>query len=204
MSSGFQQDTNQLQPNFYRVAIDMANTSYFPTTDGGSHNDGGCTPNTWDYFSGAALPSTLAHATSRARGTLRFKNLVRELTNLGDCQILDVTLTEANADAQATALSFTVKYERDAFIPLTGQKQGTVTVGNDAAGNAMDTPAKAIANAIAFGLYTGRTESMRVYDPSVGEGKQLSVTANAATTLANVLGKVTVSLIDTTTVINGN
>jgi len=204
MPSGFQQDSNQLQPNFYRVAIDMANGTYFPTTDTGNHADGGVTPNSWDSFSTANSPTTLALATSRARGNLRFKNIIRELTNLADCQVLDVTITEANADAQATALSFTVKYERDAFIPLTGQKQGTATVGNDAAGNAMDTPAKAIANAIAFGVYTGRTESMRVYNPSIGEGTQVAVTANAATTLANILGKVTVSLIDTTTVINTN
>jgi hypothetical protein len=202
MSSGFQQDVNQLAPNFYRVQIDMANGTYFPTTDTGNHNDGGCTPNAWDFFALADAPSTQAHATSRARGNLRFKNVVRELTNLGDCQILDVTITEANADAQATALTFTVKYERDAFIPLTGTLQGTSTVGNDAAGNAMDTPAKAIANAIAFGLYTGRTETMRVYNPDAGEGQQLSVTANAATSLANILGKVTVTLIDTTTLVN--
>jgi hypothetical protein len=201
MPSGFQQDTNQLQPNFYRVQLDMANTTYFPTANTSSDN-GGCTPNGWDFFSAANAPSTQVKADARARGVLRFKNIVRELTNLADCQILDVTITEANADAQATALSFTVKYERDAGIPLTGQYQGTTVVGNDAAGNAMDTKAKAIANAIAFGLYTGRTESVRNYNVATAEGTQVSITANAAATLAQILGKVTVTLIDTTTVIN--
>ena len=188
MPSGYQQDSNQLQPNFYRVAIDMSNATYFPTTLTNNDN-GGCTP-------------TQVKADARARGALRFKNVVRELTNLGDCQLLDITITEANADAQATALTFTVKYERDAFIPLTGQLQGTATVGNDAAGNAMDTKAKAIANAIAFGLYTGRTETVRNYNVATQEGTQVAITANAATSLANILGKVTVTLIDTTTVVN--
>ena len=202
MASGFQQDTNQLQPNFYRVAIDMTNATAFPTTDTGNHQDGGCTPNTWDFFPSAGLPSTAAHAVSRARGNLRFKQVVNQLTGLADCQILDITITEANADAQATALTFTVKYERDAFIPLTGTKQGTVVVGNDAAGHAMDTPAKAIANAVSAGLYNGTTEMMRVYNPVTGEGTDQGVTANANVSQATLLGKVTVTLIDTTTIIN--
>lgn len=201
MPSGFVQDTNQLQPNFYRVAIDMSNTSYYPTALTNNDN-GGVTPNSWDSFSTANLPTTLAKAQARARGNLRFKNIIRELTKYSDAQILDITITEANADAQATALTFTVKFERDAFIPLTGQYQGTTVVGNDAAGNAMNTVAKSLANSIAFGIYTGRTESSRVYDPTVGEGTQQSITANAAATLANILGTITVSLIDTTTVIN--
>lgn len=201
MPSGFQQDSNQLQPNFYRVAIDMSNATYFPTANTNSDN-GGCTPYAWDFFTVANAPTTQVKADARARGVLRFKNIVRELTNLADCQLLDITITEANADAQATALTFTVKYERDAGIPLTGQYQGTTIVGNDAAGNAMNTKAKAIANAIAFGLYTGRTESVRNYEVATAEGTQVSITANASTTLANLLGIVTVSLIDTTTVTN--
>ena len=202
MSSGFQQDTNQLQPNFYRVAIDMSNTTAFPTTDLGNHQDGGCTPNAWDFFPAGSLPSTTAHAVSRARGNLRFKQVINQLTGLADCQILDITITEANADAQATALTFTVKYERDAFIPLTGVKQGVTVVGNDAGGHAMDTPAKAIANAVSAGLYNGTTEMGRVYNPITGEGTDQAVTANAGVSQATLLTKVTVTLIDTTTVIN--
>lgn len=201
MSSGFQQDTNQLQPNFYRVAIDMSNATYFPTANTNSDN-GGCTPNSWDFFPAGSLPTTQVKADARARGNLRFNNIIRELTGLGDCQILDVTITEANADAQATALSFTVKYERDSFIPLTGTYQGTVVVGNDAAGAAMNTTAKAIANAISTALYVGKTEMRRVYSVANTEGSNQYITANAAATHAQILGKVTVSLIDTVTVSN--
>jgi hypothetical protein len=202
MSSGFQQDTNQLQPNFYRVAIDMSNTTAFPVTDLGTHQDGGCTPNAWDFFPAGSLPSTAAHAVSRARGNLRFKQVINQLSGLADCQILDVTITEADADAQATSLTFTVKYDRDSFIPLTGTKQGVNIVGNDVNSGAMDTTAKAIRNAVAVGLYNGTTEMGRVYNPATGEGTDQAVTANANVTAATLLGKVTVTLIDTTTVIN--
>jgi hypothetical protein len=203
MPSGFQQDTNQLQPNYYRVQIDMSNASYYATSLTPSNSDnGGCTPNNWDFFSAGNLPTTLNSGIQRARGVLRFKNIARELSALADCQIVDITITEANADAQATTLSFSVKYDRDSFINITGTKIGTATVGNDAANNPMDTKAKVIANAVATALYVGRTETMSVYDPTTNEGKMLSVTANATTTNANILGTITVSLVDTVTVIN--
>ena len=195
MASGFQQDSNQLTPGFYRVNITMTDTTTaFPTTDGGNHSDGGCTPNTWDYFAAGSLPSTAAKALSRARGNLRFKQVVNQLSGLGDCQIIDIVITEANADAQATSLQFTVKYDRDSFIPLTGTLQGTVTVGNDANGSAMDTTAKAIRNTIAGALYNGVTESMRVYDPVSGSGTQQTVTANAGTTWALLISTNAVSV----------
>jgi len=192
MASGFQQDTNQLQPSFYRVQIDMSNTTYFPTTDLGNHQDGGCTPNAWDSFPAGSLPSTTAHAVSRARGNLRFKQVVNQLSGLADCQILDISITEANADAQATGLAFTVKFDRDEFIPLTGTKRGTATVGNDAAGNPMTTISEVIANTVAAGLYNGTTELGRVYNPVTSEGTDQGVTANANATLAQILGKVSV------------
>lgn len=198
MSSGFQQDNNQLQPGLYRVVIDMSSGTNFPTTDGGNHSDGGCTPTAWDAF--ATGPSTAALALSRARGNLRFKQVVNQLTGLADCQIINITLTgESTADSQATALAFTVKYDRDAFLPQTGTKQGTATVGNDAAGNAMNTNAKVIANAVASGLYNGTTESMRVYDPANAQGTQQMVTANAAVSNATLVGIVAVTQISGTT-----
>jgi hypothetical protein len=198
MASGFQQDTNQLQPSYYRVQIDMANPTYFPTTDLGNHQDGGCTPNAWDSFPAGSLPSTTAHAVSRARGNLRFKQVVNQLSGLADCQILDISITEANVDAQATGLAFTVKFDRDEFIPLTGTKRGTVAVGNDAAGNPMTTISEVIANTVAAGLYNGTTELGRVYNPVTSEGTDQGVTANANATLAQILGKVSVMPISET------
>jgi hypothetical protein len=202
MSSGFQQDSNQLTPGFYRVVIDMSNSTNFPTTDLGNKQDGGCTPNTWDYFTGASLPSTAALALSRARGNLRFKQVVNQLTGLADCQLIDIVLTgETDGSTQATALAFTVRFDRDSFLPQTGTKIGTATVGNDAAGNAMNTNAKVIANSVATGLYTGTTESVRVYDPVGAQGVQQLVTANAAVSNATLVGVVSVTQISGTTLV---
>ena len=202
MSSGFQQDLDQLQPGMYRVVVDLSNTTNFPLTDLGNHQDGGCTPNTWDFFSGSALPSTAALALSRARGNLRFKQVVNQLTGLADCQIMDIVLTgETDGSTQATALAFTVRFDRDAFLPQTGTKQGTATVGNDAAGNPMNTNAKVIANAVATGLYNGTSEFMRVYDPDNNQGTQVMVNANAAVSNATLVGVVSVSQISGTTLV---
>ena len=197
MPSGFQTPVDLLQPNFYRVTIDTSSGTYFPTAD--SNDNGGITPNSWDSFT--TLPTTLVKGKARARGNMRFRNIVNALTGLSDCQILDVTITEANGDAQATTISFSVRYDRDAFIPLTGAVIGSTTVGNDINNATMDTVAKVIKNSIAQGIRASTTASTRVYDGTQGVQIPVTVTATAQTA-AQTLGVITCTLIDTVTVIN--
>jgi len=190
MPSGFQQDSNQLQPNFYRVAIDTSSATYYPTSDG--NTNGGITSNGWDAL--ATAPTTLVKGKARARGNMRFRNIINALTGLTDCQILDVTMAgETVGDDQATSCTFTVKFERDAYIPSTG---------TDIAGGSITTKALYIKNTVANAIRQETSASCRVYDPTTAEGAQLSLTASAASTATNTLGTVTVSLIDTVTVIN--
>jgi hypothetical protein len=199
MPSGFINDANQLQAEMYRVVITMSNTTYYPTAD--SNDNGGVTPYSSDSFSTVNLPTTLAKSKARARGNIRFRNIVNRLTGLADCQVHDLTITEANADAQATSLSFTVKYDRPAFIALTGATIGSSVLGNDVSNAVMDTTAKRIANEIALGIRDTTTSSMRVYDPSVGIGDtqvSLSVTTTGMTA-TQTLGTVGVTLIDEST-----
>lgn len=178
MPSGFQQDSNQLQPNFYRVAID---TTVYPTADG--NDNGAVTPNGSDSFSTANQPTTLAKGKQRARGVMRFENIVRRLTALADCQLMDITITEANADAQATAVAFTVKFDRDAFI--SGTKADTIK------------------NAVAQGIIDERSASARVFDPTSDSEVQiyLSITKPVAD-LTAALTNVTVTLNSETTLVN--
>jgi len=197
MPSGFQTPVDQLQPNFYRVTIDTSSGTYFPTTDG--NDNGGITPTSWDAL--ATPPTTLAKGKARARGNMRFRNIVNSLTGLADCQIHDVTITEANGDAQATTISFSVKFDRDSYIPLTGAIVGSTTVGNDINNAAMDTTAKVIKNAIAQGIRASTTASSRVYDGTQGTQIPVTVTATAQTA-AQTLGVITCTLIDTVTVVN--
>jgi hypothetical protein len=110
---------------------------------------------------------------------------------------------ETDGDSQPTACTFTVKFDRDSFIPLTGAYQGTTVVGNDINNAAMDTIAKVIKNEIAKAMRLTTTASCRVYDPTIGGGTQLSLTAAPGTmTAAQTLGLITVSLIDTVTLVN--
>jgi len=197
MPSGFQNDSNQLQAEMYRVIVDMSNTTYFPTADG--NDNGGVTPNSSDSFT--VLPTSAVLGKARARGNMRFRNVVNRLQNLGDCQIRDITITEANGSAQATQLQFTVLYERPLFAALTGQAVGATTVGNDINGATMDTTAKVVRNAIAQGIRDTTTAQMRVYDPTVGIGdtqQNISVTTTGQT-IAQTIGVLTVTQIDEST-----
>jgi hypothetical protein len=172
----------------YKVIITMSNTTYYPTADG--NDNGGVTPNTADGFS--ALPTTLVLGKARARGNMRFRNIVNRLTGLGDCQIRDITITESNGDAQATSLQFTVLYERPAFIQLTG----TAIDGS----TAITTTAIALKNAVAQGIRDVTTSTMRVYDPGLPGDTQasISVTTTGATA-SQTYGTVAVTLIDEST-----
>ncbi len=189
MPSGFQQDLNQLQPNFYRVTI---NTTGYPTTD--TNTNGGVTPNSADSFSAANLPTTLIKGKQRARGNMRFNNIVRRLSSLTDCQILDVTVTEANGDAQNTGVAFTVKFEREEFI----QTGGTAVDGS----TAITTKLLKIRDEVSRGILDATTMNMRVYDGDDLSDKQLSITVAAPDTAANVWADVTIVFQDNITLVN--
>jgi hypothetical protein len=197
MPSGFQNDSNQLQAEMYKIIVDMSNATYFPTADG--NDNGGVTPNSSDSFT--VLPTSAVLGKARARGNMRFRNVVNRLQTLGDCQIRDITITEANGSAQATSLQFVVLYERPLFAALTGSQQGATTVGNDINGSTMDTTAKVVRNAVAQGIRDTTTATVRVYDPTVGIGdtqQSISVTATGQTA-GQTIGVLTVTQIDEST-----
>ena len=190
MPSGFQQDANQLAPGFYRVVLTMTNTTYYPTAD--SNDNGGVTPNSSDSFSTANLPTTLAKGQARARGNMRFRNIVNALTGLADCQIVDIEVDsdESNGDAQATTLAFTAKYDRDAFIPATG---------TDIAGGSITSKALYIKNEVAKAIRLSTTANTRVYNGTNGTDNMLSITVtHTGATATQTLGTVAVTLIDGT------
>ena len=189
MPSGFQNDLDQLQAEMYKVIITMSNGTYYPTAD--SNDNGGVTPNSSDSF--ATLPTTVVKGKARARGNMRFRNIVNRLTGLSDCQIRDITITEANGDAQATSLQFTVNYERPAFIPVTGANaiDGSTPIS---------TTAIAIQNAIAQGVRDTTTALARVYDPTLPGDDQVSISVTTTgMTAAQTFGTVAVTRITEST-----
>jgi hypothetical protein len=153
----------------YKVIITMTNATFYPTAD--SNDNGGVTPNSSDSF--AVLPTSQVLGKARARGNMRFRNVVNRLQSLGDCQIRDIVITEANGSAQATNLQFTVYYERTAFINLTG----TAIDGS----TPITTNAIAIQNAVAQGIRDTTNGAVRVYDPTVGVGDTQQAIAVTAT-----------------------
>ena len=188
MPSGFQQDLNQLQPTFYRVTID---TSGYPTT---GNTGGGVTPNSVDSFEKADFPTTTALSQNRSRGNMRFENIVRRLSGLTDCQIIDISITEADADTQATAIAFTVKYERDDFI----QTGGTAVDG----ATSITTKVLKIRDEIARGILDTVTMSSRVYTPEDDADRQERLTIEAPVAAGAAWADVGVSLIDETTLLD--
>jgi hypothetical protein len=190
MPSGFQNDANQLQAEMYRVVITMSNTTYYPSASGTAADNGGVTPNSADSF--ATMPTTTAKGQNRARGNMRFRNVVNRLTGLGDCQIRDVTITEANGDAQATSLAFTVSFERPAFVPVTG----TAIDGS----TAITTTAIALQNAVAQGVRDATSALVRVYNgTNAADTQQTIAVSQTGATATQTLGTVAVTLIDEST-----
>lgn len=198
MPSGFQQNVNQLAPGMYRVVLTMTSTTYYPTTGGSENDRGGVTPTSSDSFATADLPTTLAYGQNRARGNMRFRNIVNQLSGLADCQILDIEIDsdETNGDSQATTLAFTVKYDRDDYIPSTG---------TDIASGSITSKALYIKNEVAKAIRLSTTATARVYDGTTGQDKQLPITVtHTGATASQTLGTVAVALIDGTELITAD
>jgi hypothetical protein len=123
---------------------------------------------------------------------MRFRNVVNRLTGLGDCQIRDITITEANGDAQATSLAFTVAYDRPSLITVSGTSVDGTT--------AITTTALAVKDAVARGVRDVTVANTRVYDGTNAQDTQMTLTVTTTgATATQTYGTVAVTLIDETT-----
>lgn len=207
MPSGFVQDSNQLSPAFYRVVIDMTG---YPTTDG--NTNGAVTPTSSDNVGTGvnqitALPTTLALGKARARGVMRFRNIVNRLSGISDCQILDIEVGgQTDGDSQATSLAFTVKYERpqDLLNAIRNAVYAESASYNNAGSVAITTIALGLEELVVRGVRDATTANARVYNGTAGTDNMLSITVAAPDTASNVLADVTVALIDGTEVITAD
>jgi len=230
MPSGFQQDSNQLQPAYFRVVMDMTDSDIYSTDVG---NTGGAVqPFTWDNYTGNDLPATAQSAVTLARGNLRFQRIIEELTKYADAQILDLeALTGSNAptgEYQVNHLAFTVKYERfgidddnvEADSPLLAMERKYLrSINNNSTsspydGEGINNTDEAIQEAIMRALITSVTRSVRVFSPIegtdliVGEGTQQYITADDVTNnedncnYSDLRGTITVTPMDGTTLIS--
>ena len=201
MPSGFQQDSNQLSPNFYRV-VWVASTGTYATADG--NDNGAITPNSADSF--ATLPTTLVKGKARARGNMRFRNVVNRLTGLADCQILDIETgisgggPEVNGDSVVTSLAFTIKFDRDAGVVDACTNLNDSTTGADGS-TTVNTIALAVKDQFVRGFRDATTANVRVYNGDANTDNMLSITVAAPDTAADIWADTTVTRIDGTEVI---
>ena len=198
MPSGFQQDLNQLAPGFYRVVLTMgAGTA---TWNAAAPANGAVNPYNWDSY--ATKPSSDANGQRLARGNMRFQFIIEELTKHADAQIIDVEVTSADtsvADNVPTALAFTVKYDRDAFVLPAVQAIATTFAPTTGGAVTIDSTAKAIrylvGQAIARDAYT---KKYNTYNATAGRGELQSITVNKPDALADLYDDVAVVLLDGT------
>ena len=205
MPSGFQQDTNQLQPAYFRVVMDMSNQYNYWTNNNNPEATGKVQPYTWDNFTGNDLPTTVVAGVTLARGNLRFQRIIEELCKYSDAQILDLEALSGTdpvtGNNLANHLAFTVKYDRfgiddndvEADSPLLAMEQKYLRSINNGSTHSpydnenINNTTEAIQEAIMRALITSVTRSVRVFvpvegtNPIVGEGTQQRVTINDVT-----------------------
>jgi hypothetical protein len=228
MSSGFQQNTDQLTPGLYRVVIDLSGySSTAANTDAGGVE-------TKDSSVFATQNTTLANGQRRARGNLRWQGILEALSIGGDYRILDIEEAESDAsvldaaDDVTVTLKFTVQYDRDAFVLGAVQnfliKEGRTTGGvaknsdHETLGSATTTTTTALAieELVVRGITKGYqnyvtdvsaavgagdifTRSYRVWDGTQGAETQAVLTVKAPITPKAAHTDVTITNIDGTT-----
>jgi hypothetical protein len=201
MASGFQQDTNQLSPDFYRVVLTLgAGTA---TYSGAAPADGAVNPYNWDSY--AILPTSAANALRLARGNMRWQAIIEEVTKYADAQILDVEVTSADltdSNSVPSAIAFTIKYDRDDFILGSVTKVASSFTPTTGGAVTIDTTAKAIRYLVAQGIQrggtSGYTRKWNVVDVTVDAGQLISVTIQRPDTDGDVYDDVAVTVLDGT------
>jgi len=206
--SGFKISTESLRPEFYQVVLTLSGgAGTYATADG--NTNGAVYPQDHSAFS--TKPPSLVSGRRVARGHQRFLAIIENLQKYGDAQIQDVQFASAGttvAENQPSSVTFTVAYDRAGAagagvtegilggtraeigtpFQFTATTDGTITV---------DTTAKALRYQIAQAI--GRTnyvKSMRVFDGSIGEELQETLTVTLPTSIANIYKDVVVTLVD--------
>ena len=201
MASGFQQDINQLSPDFYRVVITMSGGT--ATWTAASPANGAVNPYNWDSYT--TLPSSDANGQRLSRGNMRWQAILEELTKHSDAQILDVEVTSPGAtDANSipTAIAFTVKYDRDDFVLGSVQKIATTFAPTTGAAVTIDNTSKAIRYLVGQGVQRGGTagysRTYNTYSFTNSNGYQPSITVNRPDTDGDVYDDISIAAINGT------
>jgi hypothetical protein len=223
MASGFQNNQDQLTPNYYRVTVDLTGYNSTATQD----TSGSVEP--FDFNAFSTLNTTAENSKRRARGNIRWNAILNELQKHSNLEILNVTVLKTGPAAQTAAddvaisLAFTIGYAQEEFVVTGVQSEvgtstlsdGTTTLNGNtfeslsAANRAIEVQKcirEAITKGITIGGSNGYTVRYRTIVPLESTDSTTSfeqrdeyITVEQPDVPAEVWADITVNLIDTMT-----
>ena len=149
----------------------------------------------------STLPTTNATVLERERGNMRWESVVRQLQKFANCEIFDIEIIEANGDANATSLQFSVAYEQPEALAIGGTSVDGSTAINDTT-----LIKELVAIGVSLGTGTGAAGSNSVVEirklflPATGNGisQATEVTATNPVTFGQCYDDITVTVLGQT------
>jgi hypothetical protein len=160
-------DGSEEYRRIYNITI---NQSAFTST-ASSNASGGVTPKTFKDF-GGTFPSSADNGKRLARGSLRWRKLINQLSLYTNCKILRIASDSAEAaSTQIATLTFNVEFENETYIPESGTSiDGSTTI---------NTRELVIKELIATALNSTFTENVEYYDPTDVDASSLTIARGA-------------------------
>lgn len=184
-------DGSEEYRRIYNITI---NQSAFNST-ASSNNSGGVTPKTFRDF-GGTFPSSADNGKRLARGNLRWRKMIDQLSLYTNCKILRVASDSAEAaSTQIATLTFNVEFENETYIPESSTSiDGSTTI---------NTRELVIKELVATALNSTFTENVEYYDPTDVDASSLTVPRGATVaeiTAATVISGMPGEILDAITV----
>jgi len=145
-------DNTEEYRRIYQITI---NQGAFNST-ASSTASGGVTPKTYRDF-GGTFPSSINNGLRLARGGLRYKKMIEQLSLYTNCKVLRITSDSSEAaSTQITTLTLNVEFENASYIPTTATSiDGSTTI----------TTREAVIQGLVYtALASSFTERMEYYD----------------------------------------
>ena len=145
-------DNTEEYRRIYQITI---NQGAFNST-ASSTASGGVTPKTYRDF-GGTFPSSINNSLRLARGGLRYRKMIEQLSLYTNCKILRIASDSSEAaSTQITTLTLNVEFENASYIPTTATSiDGSTLIRNREA---------VIQGLVYTALATSFTERMEYYD----------------------------------------
>lgn len=145
-------DNTEEYRRIYQITI---NQGAFNST-ASSTASGGVTPKTYRDF-GGSFPSSTNNSLRLARGSLRYRRMIEQLSLYTNCKVLRIASDSSEAaSTQITTLTLNVEFENASYIPTTATSiDGSTTI----------TTREAVIQGLVYtALATSFTERMEYYD----------------------------------------